>query len=308
MIVRPLHHWFRLLFVWRGSVLPQIIGRLGLILAVSVLSVLCREWWMTHYPESALSIPPFTLMGIALAIFLGFRNSVSYERFWEARKQWGMLLIVARNLISKLCATLPGEAHATLRHEFTRAVAGFAYALKHQLRFTDPADDLNRRLDPAMLAETGGKRFPAQAVLRVLNQRLAGLRREGALSDMEWLALTRDLDLLGEVAGSCERIANTPIPYTYRVLMNRTIIGYCLMLPIGLTTTLGWLTLLISTFVAYTFLAVEVVGEQLEEPFGTEANDLALDSLCHNIEFVTCELSGLEPLSAPPQARDFVLT
>src|SRR5574343_2113545 len=98
MIVRPHLHWFRLLFVWRGSVLPYILTRLLLVLAVSIASVLSEDWWMSAHAASALSIPPFTLMGIALAIFLGFRNSVSYDRYWEARKQWGALLIAARSL------------------------------------------------------------------------------------------------------------------------------------------------------------------------------------------------------------------
>ncbi|MFV0371850.1 MAG: bestrophin family protein [Azonexus sp.] len=308
MIVRPNYHWFRLLFVWRGSVLPEIVGRLALIGIVSVISVLCRGWWMRHYPDSALSIPPFTLMGIALAIFLGFRNSVSYERFWEARKQWGMLLIAARNLTGKLVAVLPGDAAAALRERVARDLAAFAYALKHQLRATDPRADLKARLDPATLAVASGKCFPAQAILLALGGRLAEARRTGHLADIEWLALAKNVDQLGEVAGASERIANTPMPYTYRVLMNRTVVAYCLLLPIGLTSTLGWLTPLIATFVAYTFLALETVGEQLEEPFGTEANDLALDALCHNIECATCELAGLQPLGQGPVACDFVLT
>lgn len=308
MIVRPRLHWFALLFVWRGSVLPQISGRLLLIIAVSFGSVLGRNWWMHHYPDSALSIPPFTLMGIALAIFLGFRNTVSYERFWEARKQWGMLVIVARNLVIKLLAALPRSEDEAQRHELARAVAAYAFALKHQLRGSDPAADLSARLSPALSAEAIVARFPAQIVLASLARRLAELRRAGALAEMEWLALSGDLDRLGEVAGASERIANTPIPYTYRVLLNRTVVIYCLLLPVGLTTTLGWLTPLIATFVAYTFLALDTVGEQLEEPFGTEANDLALDALCHTIECTTCELAELAPLSEAPQAQGFVLT
>ena len=115
MIVRPHLHWFRLLFVWRGSVLPYIATRLLLVLAVSVASVLSRDWWMSAHAASALSIPPFTLMGVALAIFLGFRNSVSYDRYWEARKQWGNLLIAARALTRQVAsfasADQIGRAH-----------------------------------------------------------------------------------------------------------------------------------------------------------------------------------------------------
>ncbi len=308
MIVRPNHHWFRLLFVWRGSVLPRIVGRLVLILVVSVLSVLCRDWWMSQHAGSALSIPPFTLMGIALAIFLGFRNSVSYDRFWEARKQWGLLLIAGRALVQKMVSLLPNGEAREIRQLTVRDVAAFVYALKHRLRKTDAAVDMAKRLNSETLGALVGKSFPEQIILQALSRRLAELRRSGQIGEMEWLAMDRSVEQLGEAAGACERIAGTPIPYTYRVLMNRTTMIYCLLLPVGLATTLGWLTPLIATFVAYTFLALEMVGEELEEPFGIEANDLALDAMCHTIECAICELAGMEALGDAPVARDYVLT
>lgn len=308
MIIRPRHHWFRLLFVWRGSVLPDIIGRLSLVLAVSIFSVLSRDWWMSEHAESALSIPPFTLMGVALAIFLGFRNSVSYDRFWEARKQWGALLVVARSLVRQVASSLPGPANAPLRDRVVRQVAAFAYALKHQLRNTDSAADLALRLDAALLAEASASRFPPQIIMLAMARSLAEAQRRGDMSDIQLQSIDKSLNVLADTSGACERIASTPIPYTYRVLMNRTVMVYCLLLPIGLSTTIGWVTPLIATFVAYTFLALEIIGEQIEEPFGTEPNDLALDAMCHTIEVSICEMAGLEPLGEAPQARNFVLT
>lgn len=308
MIIRPHHHWFRLLFVWRGSVLPNIIGRLLLVLAVSVASVLSRDWWMSLHASSALSIPPFTVMGVALAIFLGFRNSVSYDRFWEARKQWGGLLVVARSLVRQVESSLSGAEHAPLRHAVVRQVAAFAYALKHQLRKTDAGDDLARRLDAGLLPAVRAAGFPPQIILLALARALGEAQRRGALSEIQWLAIDKSLNVMADTSGACERIAGTPIPYTYRVLMNRTVMVYCLLLPVGLATSIGWVTPLIATFVAYTFLALEMIGEQIEEPFGTEPNDLALDAMCHTIEASICEMAGLAPLGAAPQPRDYVLT
>lgn len=308
MIIRPRHHWFRLLFVWRGSVLPDIIGRLSLVLTVSVFSVLGRDWWMSEHAASALSIPPFTLMGVALAIFLGFRNSVSYDRFWEARKQWGALLVVARSLVRQVASSLPGPGNALLRDRVVRQTAAFAYALKHQLRNTDSAADLALRLDAALLAEACASRFPPQIIMLAMARSLAEAQRGGEMSDIQLQSIDKSLNVLADTSGACERIASTPIPYTYRVLMNRTVMTYCLLLPIGLSTSIGWVTPLIATFVAYTFLALEIIGEQIEEPFGTEPNDLALDAMCHTIEVSICEMAGLEPLGEAPQARNFVLT
>jgi putative membrane protein len=306
MIVRPHLHWFRLLFVWRGSVLPYIVTRLLLVLAVSVISVLCSGWWMSEHANSALSIPPFTLMGIALAIFLGFRNSVSYERFWEARKQWGNLLIGARSLTREVASFAPDDT--PLQQRVARTLAAFAYALKHQLRGTDPAVDLACRLDAEASQRVAGARFVPSAILLDMARDLASAQRQGTISDLQLQSMDRNLNLLTEASGACERIANTPIPYTYRVLMNRTVMVYCLLLPIGLSTSIGWLTPLIATFVAYTFLALDVIGEQIEEPFGKEPNDLALASMCHAIEVSVCELVGETPRGSPPAVENYVLT
>lgn len=304
MIVRPHLHWFRLLFVWRGSVLPLLTGRLLLVVAVSVASVLCRDWWLGAHAASALSIPPFTLMGISLAIFLGFRNSVSYDRYWEARKQWGSLLIAARSLTRQVASVAPQDT--ALQHAVVRTVAAFVLAQKHQLRKTDPQADLALRLNGAELAQALAGRYVPSVILLLLSRRLAAAQRAGALSEFQWQTMDRNLHLLTEAGGACERIAATPIPYTYRVLMNRTVMVYCLLLPVGLSTSIGWLTPLVATFIAYTYLALEVIGDQIEEPFGNEPNDLALDAMCHSIEVSMCELVGLPVLSQPAEVRDFV--
>lgn len=305
MIVRPHSHWFRLLFIWRGSVLPRIAPRLALVLAVSVASVLARDGWMSAHASSALSIPPFTLMGIAIAIFLGFRNSVSYERWWEARKQWGELLIGARALAREV-ATFGADDPALARRT-ARSVAAMVFALKHGLRRTDPHDDLARRLEPALFERARAARNPASVILLGIAQDLDRARRAGILTDLQLQSIDRNLDRMTAAAGACERIAATPIPYTYRVLLNRTITVYCLLLPVGLTTTIGWLTPLVATFIAYTYVALDVIGEEIEEPFGTEPNDLALDAMSHGIEASICELVGEQPLSEPPPIRDYVL-
>ena len=126
------------------------------------------------------------------------------------------------------------------------------------------------------------------ALLLCLAQDFAAARRAGSLTDLQLQAMDANLNLLTEASGACERIANTPIPYTYRVLMNRTVMVYCLLLPVGLANAIGWLTVLVGPFIAYTFLALEALGSELEEPFGSQANDLPLDALCWTIERPRC--------------------
>ncbi len=300
MIVRSNLSWFRLLFVWRGAALPRILPQLSIVLAVSLLSAVLRPWWMQHFPNSSLSIPCFALLGVSLAIFLGFRNTVSYERFWEARKLWGSLLITCRSL-TRQALTLSIEP--PLAGAFVNGCCAFAYALKAQLRHDAEIPALARLLPPEVYARIGPARFKPAMILLWLGELAHQMRHSGnkglsGLGDIEWQAIDRNLGTLSEILGGCERISTTPIPFTYRVLFNRTVTLYCILLPAGLVSSIDWLTPPIAVFIAYTYLALERISEELEEPFGIEGNDLPLSMICHTIESSLREMQG-QPFAEP---------
>ena len=104
---------------------------------------------------------------------------------------------------------------------------------------------------------------------------------------------------LTRIQSSCERISNTPIPFAYFVLLNRTVYGYCFLLPFGLVNTIGWITPVMVTFVGYTFMALNEIVDEISEPFGTAENDLALTQMCDTIETQLNLLSGQTTASAP---------
>ncbi|POZ63890.1 bestrophin family protein [Chromobacterium alticapitis] len=299
MIVRHIPSWFRLLFVWHGSVLPRVWPRLLIVFCVALLAAALRHWWLQSLHDSSLSIPAFTLLGVSLAIFLGFRNSVSYDRFWEARKLWGGLSIASRSLTRQILAALGDDADS---RRFINNLCAFSYALKGQLRGEDVAGHLRRLLPPDELNRVLAGRFRPALILAWLGREAQRLQREGRLSELQWHALDRNLNTLSEILGGCERIASTPMPFTYRVLLNRTVTFYCLLLPAGLVSSIGWLTPPIAVFIAYTYFALEEIAEELEEPFGTEGNDLPLATLCHTIESSLREMQGLS-LDLPPPPR-----
>ena len=304
MIVRSSLSWFRLLFVWHGSVLPRIMPRLLLVLLIAILSVGARHWWLSSHADSALSIPTFTLLGVSLAIFLGFRNSVSYDRFWEARKLWGGLLVINRSITRQLLSAVPQHP---LTAQAADLMCAFAYALKAQLRHELDCTHLLRLLPDSLLDEVQAARYAPAIILRRLGELIQQLQREGCISEWQWQSLDRKLDTMSEILGGCERIDTTPIPYTYRVLMNRTVTIYSLLLPMGLVSSIGWLTPPIAVFIAYTYLALEVIGEELEEPFGREGNDLPLAALCHTIESAVREMQGLPVGVDAPQPEGVYL-
>jgi putative membrane protein len=168
MGVRPHLHWFRMLLAWRGSVLPQLLPRLFLIFGISLVAIAVHAHWL---PISVnLSTTPFSLVGIALAVFLGFRNNASYDRYWEARKLWGQLLNCARAL-TRQALTLPsqlpqGAVSADDVREFTQVLSAVPHALRHQLRRTDPREDLATRLPAPLLDRVMAARYrPAMLTL-----------------------------------------------------------------------------------------------------------------------------------------------
>lgn len=306
MIVRPPHNWFRMLFVWNGSVLRSIIPQLAVLALVGVLAVIahgCKFGVMIR-----LDTTPFTLCGVALTIFLAFRNNASYDRFWEARRLWGNVLVSARNLASQALCYVRDDAAESERAAFVRAIIGFVYALKHQLRKTDPTPDLVRYIGAERARALHAKHYRPTALLNELRHAVSERRRRGAISDTQLWMFDNQLNELGTMVGGCERIASTPIPYPYGVLLHRTVYAYCLLLPFGLVDSLGIATPLISVFVSYTLLALEAIASDVSEPFGMAPNNLALDAMTRNIERSLLELCD-ETLPAETQpGRRYQLT
>nr|WP_295924013.1 bestrophin family ion channel [uncultured Dyadobacter sp.] len=290
MIQRKKEHWFKMLFVWHGSVLPQLVPRLFLLLVLSVLIVFVNGT-LYHY-KIPLSPAPFTIFGIALALFLGFRNNASYDRFWEGRKLWGALLNDTRSL-SRQALTLTGyDPKGKEIGDFVDMLIAFTYCLKHQLRKTDPSHDIQQRL-PAELAEMlKNARFKPVILMREMGIWVKQAREKGLIEPICQVAIDDNLNKLSDIVGGCERIASTPIPYTYQVLLHRTVYLYCFLLPFGLVDSLGWITPFITVFIAYTFVAFEAIADELEDPFGTEPNDLPLNAMSRMIETTLLEIIG----------------
>lgn len=289
MIIRKKEHWFRMLFVWHGSVLPALLPRLGLLLMLSLL--------VTYFHGTILSfkVPlnpaPLTLFGFVLALFLGFRNNASYDRFWEGRKLWGALLNTARTL-TRQALTLKNFNNQVSVHHFVQLLSAFVFALKHQLRGTDAYEDLQVRLNEDELKIVAASKYKPAVIMRLLAEWVQKAKEEGVIDSIQQARFDENFDKLSDILGGCERIISTPIPYSYRVLLHRTVYIYCFLLPFGLVDSLGWFTPLIVVFVAYTFVAFEAIADEIEEPFGTDANDLALNSMCIMIDETIHEMAG----------------
>ncbi|MEG3134385.1 bestrophin family ion channel [Rouxiella sp. T17] len=294
MIVRPKQHWFRRLFVWHGSVLSEILFRLSLNLGMSIVAILCFQWYEALGIK--LTLAPFSLLGVAIAIFLGFRNSVSYARFTEARVLWGSLLIVNRSLLRQIKSIFPQRRE--LAQEFSALQIAFSYCLKHQLRGTAMNDDLARILPDHDWKTLVASSAPCNRILLLMGEWLGEKRQTGEISDIIFQSIDENLNKLSAVLAGCERISNTPIPYAYSLIVHRTVYLFCTLLPFALVPDLHYMTPLVSVFISYTFISLDALAEELEDPFGTAPNDLPLNAMCKNMEINLLEMNDETELPA----------
>lgn len=288
MIVRDKPQAWDLLTALRGSIVPRIVAPVGFLGIVAALVVLVdhRFGVVPRLDGSA-----FAVFGIGLSLFLGFRNNAAYDRWWEARKLWGGLLADMRSL-AREADVFVGD------REVRRAVLLTALEFMHLHR-------LNLRRLPVEGAGFGGAGFgayaatphPPCAALDAMAATLAAAQRSGQLDGFGARALTTRLASIAAQQAGCERIANSPLPFVYSLLIYRTTYLYCLLLPLALVATTGWMTPVFVGVVAYMFLGLAEVTEELSHPFAPTQNGIALDAICRAAEISLAPHLGLE---APP--------
>lgn len=298
MIVRPKPGVKEVAFAISGSILPRILGRLMLIATLCVIAILIARWHPGLLGQ--VSSIPFTLIGIALSVFMSFRNNASYDRWWEGRKLWGTLLIACRSF-ARRASTLE---HAD-RHHLLLGLCGMACGLNARLRNGDEAAAIAAHLGEGPWSNAIN---PTDTVLQGLGNHCLHLMQDGKIGAIHHQLLEEQLHLMTQVQAGCERIAQTPIPFSYSLLLHRTASIFCLALPFALAGTLGWWTPLPVLLVSYTFFGLDALGDQLEDPFALEPNDLPLDAMTRTIEREMLSTLGGQNLPPSIEARRNILS
>ncbi|AKT43852.1 bestrophin family protein [Chondromyces crocatus] len=313
MIVRERPSFWRLFLILRGSVVPRILPQIGATMVLSCLVV----YWTMDPARTPISITPapFTLIGLALAIFLGFRNNAAYDRYWEARKLWGELVIVSRSFAREVLTLMSLDADADVLRarqvRLVRKAIAFVHALKDHLRGIKDREGM----EPSLASTHTSEEIDAflrssnvpNAMVTSLGADLLACRREGLVSEILLLHLDARLNGFTHVQAACERIKTTPIPFVYSLLLHRTAYLYCFLLPFGLVESIGRMTPLVVGLVSYTFFGLDAVGDEIEEPFGLAPNDLPLSAMARTIEINLLEALGEEVLPAPMLPVDYNL-
>ncbi|MBA2115178.1 bestrophin family protein [Bremerella alba] len=318
MIVTEKDSWLGMIFAVHGTTMESIWPRMAVVFFWSVLITTSAFLFPDH--AYTLTMAPFTVVGLALAIFLGFRNTASYDRYWEGRKLWGCMVNVCRSFTMQINTLIddtvgennpqPSDEVQQQRLHMVRLVICHIHALRHRLRETDPAADLEEQLpgDQQLHHDLAQDNVPAAIADRISRQ-INSAWRSGRLDAYHVPLLHSCLTEMMGIQGGCERIKSTPIPFTYSVLTHRTVFLYCMALPCGLHDTVGMLTPLVVTLVAYFFLGLDAVGDEIEQPFMLDDNDLPLLQLTTMIERNVLQLSGRpdEELPEPIQPVDHIL-
>ncbi len=280
MIVRDKSNVFKLLFAWKGTILPKVLPALSFVVLISACVV-----WLSYYHWIQIPTVPaigFTIFGVILSICTGFRNNACYDRWWEGRKLWGALIANARHIVRD-SHVLSNEQREHLIHQ----VLIFSNLLRDRLRqqTVEPTKFLEHAyLNNSSLNYLNEHINAPQFVLENIQKDLVKALKDGEISDIIYSTLNRHIVELGNIQAGCDRIAGTPLPYSYSVLLHRAVYCFCFILPFSLEAALGIWTPLIVGLIAYMFLGLDALSAQIEEPFGLQENDLPLDSIVRLIE------------------------
>ncbi|MFD1198607.1 bestrophin family protein [Brucella gallinifaecis] len=306
MIIRPRPALWKLFFILKGSIVTRILPQIFAVFALSMAVVWAHRvfpGWVPSFNNGTA----FALLGIALSIFLGFRNNACYDRWWEARKVFGKLVYVTRSFARETLVLdqLPGMEGK--REKLLHYIIAFTQSIVPHLRPDDKQEKackwLTRDEQQAFEASRNGPDF----ILRKIGVMLAELRGSGRIEAIDFQTLNASVNALSEVQAASERLRFTPVPFGYTLLLHRTAYLFCFFIPFGFADMLGWGTPFATTLVAYTFFGLDALGDELEEPFGTLPNDLPIGAIADTIEINLREAMGETNLPELPEPKNYLL-
>lgn len=317
MIVQDRPSWIRLIFAVKGSGLNITGPRIAVVTSVAVVVTALDMQLRGRYDLKLfhLTLTPFSLIGVALGIFLSFRNSAAYDRFWEGRKLWGAMVNISRSLTRQVLTLIVpptnGEPTGDYEHEAAESLARFrrdviyrliayVHSLRHHLRGTDPLPELSELLPQDEIERLRGQRNIPLAQIQSLGKRFQWAWQQGWISDYHLPVLEGSLTEITSIQGACERIKNTPIPFAYTVFIHRIVAAYCLFLPMGIVGDIHYMTPLVVLLISYAFFGLDELGDEIEDPFGTDLNDLPLSAISRTIEI------NLRQLLDEPNVPEFL--
>jgi len=271
--------WWKLIFAFHKSdtfrqMLPGIIG---IALFTGTVAYLENEVFHATFKNTTIV---HSLVGLVLSLFLVFRTNTAYDRWWEGRKAWGSLVNNSRNLALKL-SVLPLSTQE--KEMFSCLITNYALATRDHLRDMYHPDTLRT----SGIYDTEWYRYSnhlPNRVAKALHYEINQLLVRKKMTAEQLLYMNEELRSFTDTVGICERIKKTPIPYSYSLYLKKIIFIYVFTMPIGFAREFGYWSMPIVSIVFYAFGSIELLAEEIEDPFGSDANDLPTDQISENIE------------------------
>lgn len=278
--------WVQLIFsVSKSDTLLRLAPMIGFVFLFSLAVVyieihifkIGEDSWVRNLPQM------HSLLSFVISLLLVFRTNTAYDRWWEGRKQWGELVNNSRNLALKIAGMIQPDDEAT-RKFFRRSIPVFSFSLKDHLqsKVTEYSlqDDHERETSTRLDVE---KHVPNQ-IAKIMFDRINQLYKSEKITGDQLIILNGEITSFTNICGACERIKNTPIPYSYSSFIRKFILVYTLTLPMGYAFTVGYFAAPLVAFIFYVLASLELIAEEIEEPFGNDANDLPMDKIAENID------------------------
>ena len=221
----------------------------------------------------------YSLIGFVLSLLLVFRTNTAYDRWWEGRKKWGELVNNSRNLAIKISAL---SDDPETRAYFKRMISNYVFAMKEHLREGVKVDELD--LTEEEKKEIYQFEHKPNYIAEKMYAKLHSMKKNGKLTEENYIVIDVNLKTFSDIIGACERIKNTPIPYSYSMFLKKFIFIYVTTVPLAFVNSFGYYSSLVSIFVFYVLVSIEILAEEIEDPFGKDDNDLPTDDLCQKIK------------------------
>jgi ion channel-forming bestrophin family protein len=293
IVYEPNKNWFRDIRMLTTSWTMHKIFY-GVMMSGASSIIICGGlYFLDIHP--ALHSGIFSLLGIVLSILLVFRTNTAYDRWYEGRRLWGSLVNNTRQLAIMLEASLPKDDKES-RNFFARHISNFGIALKEHLRKGTKLEELE--LTAEEIAELKTKSHIPNHIAYLIFAKMQTIYRAGVFTDADIINLKVQHQVLTDVMGACERIKKTPIPFSYAVYIKTFISAYILMLPFGLFEDFQFYSVPLTMFLGFAMIGVELMAQEIEDPFGLDCNDLSTGDIANTIKNNVCETLGHKPGTA----------
>lgn len=258
------------------------IVRAVFLIGLYTLVVCIAALYIPKMKAMDMDISIFSFLGIVLSILLVFRTNNSYDRWWEGRKQWGALVNNCRNLAILVHTSFPKEDQQN-RHLLAKHISNFCIAFKEHLRSGVQMDELIYVSEEDKAVYANKSHIPNHISVQI-HQVIHDVYKQGGITGDDHRNIKEQSAALLDILGACERIKKTPIPFSYSIFIKIFILSYSLLLPFALVVEWGMWTVPIIMLVFFAFIGVEMMGSEIEDPFGLDCNDLPTGTIAHTIK------------------------